>query len=466
MPNITIVTAFFDLGRENWEGFERSSELYIDRFRHLTKLENDIIVYTSPDLVEKIKSVSPKIKVVSYDFLGETKELRDRVGAVQNSTDWVNRVAPHLHKNPEYWSAEYVSAMSLKAFFVAKAIETGLVNTELVAWIDFGYCRDQQTIPSTTWNYEFEPDKIHLLIMREIEPDRPISDIIYSGDVYVQGCQIIAGKAMWQWLSDNIQSKLERLITNNLVDDDQGLMLMSYLDSPDKFSLKFNSSPDWFIIFKEYNSHLERESMNEFDQSLAELTDDFSKTEQARHFSFIFNTHFSDRTDLTMLQIGAHAGKASKWMLNQIDQTSTLVDVDTWIGSLSSDGHLDGHDPNVPWEYVFDRAVDGFKNSVKFKGTSDEYFESIKDLGQIFDFVYVDGSHKAKDVYNDAINSYKHLKSGGIIAFDDYMWNIDADPDLIPHYAINQFLSEHDVIVLINENSGLSDWPQIWVMKK
>lgn len=196
-----------------------------------------------------------------------------------------------------------------------------------------------------------------------------------------------------------------------------------------------------------------------------DILDSFEKTEQWKHFSFIFNTHFKNKENLSMLQIGAHAGKASKWILNNISSTSRLVDVDPWTGSLASDGHLDNHDPTVPWEKYFDKAVSGFNNSIKFKGTSKEYFDSISNEKEIFDFIYIDGSHKYDDVYADAVSSYKHLKSGGIIAFDDYLWEIDKDPSLIPHYAINKFLKEYQHVVLINENSNLSNWPQFWILK-
>lgn len=201
-------------------------------------------------------------------------------------------------------------------------------------------------------------------------------------------------------------------------------------------------------------------------EKYTELTDNFENTEQWKHFNYIFNTYFKNKENLKMLQIGAHAGKASKWILNNITKTSTLTDIDTWEGSLTSEGHLDNHNPDTPYELLFDDAVRGHQNSIKFKGTSSDYFISISDKKEIYDFIYIDGSHKAKDVYEDAISSYKHLKSGGIIAFDDYMWEIDKDPNLIPYYAINRFLEEYDLITLINGESGLSDWPQVWVLKK
>jgi predicted O-methyltransferase YrrM len=39
-----------------------------------------------------------------------------------------------------------------------------------------------------------------------------------------------------------------------------------------------------------------------------------------------------------------------------------------------------------------------------------------------FDFIYVDGSHLAKDVFIDAALSWNLLRPGGVIAFDDYAW--------------------------------------------
>ena len=62
---ITIVSAFFDIGRGNWSkeqghpGYlQRSCEKYIDYFSNLAKLENDMIIFTSSEFSEKIKNQS------------------------------------------------------------------------------------------------------------------------------------------------------------------------------------------------------------------------------------------------------------------------------------------------------------------------------------------------------------------------------------------------------------------------
>jgi len=60
-----------------------------------------------------------------------------------------------------------------------------------------------------------------------------------------------------------------------------------------------------------------------------------------------------------------------------------------------------------------------------FKGRSQEilrYGGFIPPLLQPYDFVYIDGSHKAVDVLEDAVLSFRLLKVGGLMMFDDYAW--------------------------------------------
>ena len=103
---------------------------------------------------------------------------------------WKSVDNPHLI---EYWHSDYVLINIFKSLYVTHAINTGIVKTDLAAWIDFGYVRSQETLPSNLeWKYDFDPDKMHMFKMREIDPDRPISDIIKTGDVYTQGCHIVA----------------------------------------------------------------------------------------------------------------------------------------------------------------------------------------------------------------------------------------------------------------------------------
>ena len=139
--------------------------------------------------------------------------------------------------------------------------------------------------------------------------------------------------------------------------------------------------------------------------------------------------------ELKILQIGAFRGDASKWMLEEIlkSPNSILYDVDTWEGSAE---HPELNDKFSEIERAYDRNISGFKNVLKNKMTSDDYFV----VNQIeFDFIYIDGDHHRDQVATDAENALKVCRNGGIIAFDDYGWDVMDGSENRPKDAIDNF---------------------------
>jgi predicted O-methyltransferase YrrM len=61
------------------------------------------------------------------------------------------------------------------------------------------------------------------------------------------------------------------------------------------------------------------------------------------------------------------------------------------------------------------------------------------DQYQHFDFIYIDGSHVAKDVLTDACMAWPLLKLNGMMVFDDYMWGNPRDALHRPKIAIDAF---------------------------
>lgn len=272
--NIDIVTAFFDIGRGNLPK-EKNGRLipdyqyrtigkYFEYFENLAKIKNNLIIYTTKDLEDRVFSIrdknglSEKTKVISLDsyFIDNNQYLRDKALDVMNSKEYISKVT-----NPElieYWHPDYVLINLFKPSYVVDAINNGYTVNNVSAWIDFGYCRNDSILsPNKIWKYDFDQNKIHLFANKKIDINRDISDIIYTGDVYIQGCHIVAGKEKWQWLKQTMLNKFNNLLDKNLSDDDQTYLLLSYLENPDNFVLRYNSPNDWFRIFKDYNDILD-----------------------------------------------------------------------------------------------------------------------------------------------------------------------------------------------------------------
>ncbi len=58
---------------------------------------------------------------------------------------------------------------------------------------------------------------------------------------------------------------------------------------------------------------------------------------------------------------------------------------------------------------------------------------------QSYDFVYIDGAHEAKFVIQDAILSWRILRSGGFLIFDDVDHHFPSAPEQDTGKAITAF---------------------------
>lgn len=165
-------------------------------------------------------------------------------------------------------------------------------------------------------------------------------------------------------------------------------------------------------------------------------------------------SHLAGKPNLRFIQVGVFAGHASEWLLKNIltDQSSQLLDIDTWEGS---DEHTDIDFTAIHQEYL-ERVVSKFTNIYSVVADSAMYLTYLKK--DYSDFIYIDGDHRALAVINDAENAWPLLKSGGILAFDDYLWTDQVDT---PKEAVDRFIATHN-----DELDVLHHGYQVWVQKK
>lgn len=172
--------------------------------------------------------------------------------------------------------------------------------------------------------------------------------------------------------------------------------------------------------------------------------------------------HLSGVEGLSFLQLGVFTGSSTEWLVEKIltGEGSTLTDVDYWQDS-SDVWYKDLSFSKVEEEYDFtcEKYIKDGK-LIKVKNTTDSFFESLsKDT--MFDFIFIDADHRADSVTKDYLNAFKHLKSGGILSFDDYEWNLHLEPEMIPRFAIDKILIDYaDQIEEIDRG-----W-QMWIVKK
>jgi protein YibB len=253
--DITIVTSFLDIGRSSWSPrFKRSNDFYFNSFKNMTNTSNNIIVFTEKRFFDTLLSIREDILTVPIDgILDEYYYLIERISKVQRRKTFIDFVLDK--KLPEYTDANYVFINYMKSFFVKTALDKGLVKTNVSAWIDFGYARKKEFCPEGSSLILDTKGKITIFSMEDNInfSYEQIKTFIKTGEVKIQGCHIISPNNLWHWLFERISHNLNKLLCDDLIDDDQTLLLMSYNDDPSKFNVLRGSNDNWFNLFvKEY----------------------------------------------------------------------------------------------------------------------------------------------------------------------------------------------------------------------
>lgn len=155
---------------------------------------------------------------------------------------------------------------------------------------------------------------------------------------------------------------------------------------------------------------------------------------------------------LRALQIGTYTGDATEWLIDNCE-IEYLDDVDTWEGSEEK-----AHD-QIDFTSVEDYYDSRFKDPriTKNKMTSDEFFNLPH---RTYNFIYIDGDHTALQTALDGLNAFKLLEKGGVMAFDDYLWNYNGDPFLEPKRGVDAFLA-----VCEGQYTVIESGYQLWIEK-
>jgi len=143
------------------------------------------------------------------------------------------------------------------------------------------------------------------------------------------------------------------------------------------------------------------------------------------------------KSNTHLLEIGVYEGRSAFWFLDNLltGKNSTYTGIDM-----------------LEWENLtHNLSVTPHKNRFKFiKGRSGTVLKGLKPNS--FDIIYIDGSHDAYEVLEDAILSFSLLKENGIMIFDDYLMFQDRDiPKFkLPKIAIDYFLftKRHELEIL------------------
>jgi len=187
-----------------------------------------------------------------------------------------------------------------------------------------------------------------------------------------------------------------------------------------------------FLNKKYYNQYISLNSNHLDYKKNGHFTQDWFSY-NIKYLSRVLYKYNLHKKKLNILELGSFEGLSTVFFLTTL-KYSKIYCVDPFIDFEENKDK----DFNQIFEN-FKYNTKNFQNRIRLsKSTSDLFFENIDN--EKFDLIYIDGNHRAENVFKDAKNSFKSLKRGGFIIFDDFLWNYYDKINLNPIGAIKKFI--------------------------
>lgn len=245
---ITIVTAFYDIGRSGWSAFGRSTDDYIRSFLNYIKLGYDIVVFID-DRICTDGWDGCKIVRINKEWLMENTASWRRLQVVRSIMDSKNfrrLVGSRIeHKFPENVCPEYNVINYCKTDFLRIVAESMDDDNQIIAWSDFGYFHavlqnNEALFPS----HQIDPsrlvrDRMNFFLVHP--PPQSVDNLltivaeapeIFTGSFFAGSVRLLRGEFF-----SLFNECLDDLHQMGATDDDQTIYLMCYLRRPGIFAL-------------------------------------------------------------------------------------------------------------------------------------------------------------------------------------------------------------------------------------
>ena len=140
------------------------------------------------------------------------------------------------------------------------------------------------------------------------------------------------------------------------------------------------------------------------------------------------------------LEIGSFEGRSTVWIAeNMMRKGDSITCIDTWEGGEEHGAEdMKSVEERFIWNVRTLQMKQPTNLSMRQGKSVDELAGCLMNEEQ-YHFIYIDGSHIARDVLTDACMAWHLLAPGGIMVFDDYMWGEPRDILHRPKPAVDCF---------------------------
>jgi hypothetical protein len=136
--------------------------------------------------------------------------------------------------------------------------------------------------------------------------------------------------------------------------------------------------------------------------------------------------NWRDGRALTVVEIGSYERQSTLWTIANLlrHPDSRIHCIDHFAGEIEHGPDI-GKSLRTRFDANVAQSADAAKAHVH-QNLSRDGLMTLRQQGVQADFIYIDGSQQGLDVLEDLVLSFRLLKVGGIILYDDYLWFMEG----------------------------------------
>ena len=255
----TVVTAFFDIGRDKSDG--RTIDEYLQWIKKTLELNCKLFIVTEPkfesffiDNRPEIYRKNTVIKIIDfkeshyYRYYDKIKEILESLEYTSKIKD-PNRVECKL---PEYNIIQYS-----KFHYLQMAIEENPFQSEIFLWADAGISRFfldvdlSKSYPSPNGERILHENRKFIIQNRNDIYSYPLDDsFVWKSDNLLSGGMFGGSPCVIKKIAELVEQVFEKMLNNNNVNNEQLALALVWKDNPDVFCLIHNYLNFHLCLFK------------------------------------------------------------------------------------------------------------------------------------------------------------------------------------------------------------------------
>ena len=246
---LTYVTAFLDIGRNDWKQFERNVDTYFEHFaplaemfKGMNKAEYGMVIFIDAKHSERLRKMTDpatQLIEITQESLSKISVLwgrLDREREIMESQQYRLLMASRL-RFPEHHNPKYTLINHAKIDLV---VEAGKYTTsKYFCWVDFGYFQKSDRIPAKPIDIsKLNPNTVNYTLINPLDSrDENLMYTLMNAPERIGGFFFFGHREVLRKYQELFHNVHETFQSANLADDDQHIALRCYYENPELFTL-------------------------------------------------------------------------------------------------------------------------------------------------------------------------------------------------------------------------------------